>query len=92
MVFGLMFVSSLLLVSLPAAADMFAPSHSCSKPYKPFSFDDEWQASAFKSEVDTYKMCIEDFVEEQEEAVRQHQEAADEAIEEWNNYVRFEMN
>lgn len=71
---------------------MFAPNHSCNKPYKPVSFDDEWQISAFKTEVDLYKDCIEEFVEEQEDAIRNHKQAADEAIEEWNSYVRYEMN
>ena len=43
------------------------------------------------TDVEIYKMCIEDFVEEQNEAIRMHQEAAQEAIDEWNNFVNYEL-
>ncbi len=39
------------------------------------------------SSVESYKSCIKQFVDEQREAARIHQEAANEAIEEWNNFV-----
>jgi len=70
---------------------MFAPSHSCSKPYKPYQFDSDWEVRRFRDEVDDYKRCIGEFVEEQEEAVRAHQDAAQEAIDEWNNFVNYEL-
>lgn len=44
------------------------------------------------SEVESFKQCIEDFVEEQNDASRKHQSAAEEAIDEWNNYVNHELN
>jgi hypothetical protein len=84
---------ALCLTALPvsAQADMFSPSHYCRKPIKPYEFTDEWQISRFKNELQRYKDCISDFVEEQNDAARKHQEAADEAIEEWNSYVRNEL-
>jgi len=75
----------------PVNADMFAPSHYCSKPFKPYSFEDENEISAFQDEVDTYRMCINDFIDEQEEAIRAHQEAMEDAINEWNNFVNYEL-
>lgn len=81
----------LLAASAPTAADMFSPSHSCSKPYKPHKFDDQWALSRFKQDVEAYKHCIADFVDEQNEEAQRHREAAEEAIEEWNNYVNYEL-
>lgn len=81
----------LLLLTGSAQADFFAPSHSCSKPYKPYQFDSEWEVQQFQGEVERYKRCISDFVEEQEDAIRNHQQAAQEAIDEWNNYVNHEL-
>ena len=73
-------------------ADTFTPSHSCSKPYKPYEFNDEWELESFKGEVEAYKQCISDFVDEQNDATRKHKNAAEEAIDEWNNYINYELN
>ena len=75
-----------------ALADSYTPSHYCSKPYKPFEFTSQWEVDSFLSDVENYKSCIEDFVEEQQDAIRKHQSAADEAIDEWNSFVRWELN
>jgi len=81
-----------LCVALPASADSFPPSHSCRKPFKPYKFNSEWEIQQFKDEVERYKRCISDFVDEQNEEARNHQQAAEDAIEEWNRYVKFELN
>jgi len=70
---------------------MFTPSHSCSKPYKPYKFNSEWDIRQFQDDVEDYKQCISDFVEEQDDAVRKHQNAAQEAIDEWNSFVNYEF-
>ena len=57
-------------------ADMFAPSHSCYKPSKPYQFNSEWEVSSFKSEVESYRNCIQNFVEEQNDSIRNHRNAA----------------
>ena len=82
-------------------ADSFTPSHYCSKPtkpYKPYSFSSQWELDSYKiymesfyNDVETYKNCIEDFVEEQNNAVRKHNSAAEEAIDEWNSFVNYEL-
>lgn len=75
-----------------ALADSYTPSHYCSKPYKPFEFNSQWEVDNFFSEVESYKNCIEEFVEEQQNAIRKHQTASEEAIDEWNSFVRWELN
>ena len=86
-------IAAILLVgAVPSAhADIFTPSHSCSKPYKPYEFTSDWEVQNFRNEVEDYERCINDFVEAQEDAIRKHQEAAQDAIDEWNNYVRYEL-
>lgn len=46
----------------------------------------------FKNNVARYKQCISDFADEQNEAVDNHKRAAKTAIDEWNGYVRYELN
>lgn len=83
---------SILLTYIPAKADSYSDSPSCSKPHKPYDFSDEWERDNFFDDVDRYKRCIEDFVEEQNDAIENHQDAANEAIEEWERFVRYELN
>lgn len=85
-------IAIFLITSGNASADTFTPSHFCSKPYKPFQFNSEWERESFINQVRRYKTCIMDFIEEQEDAMQKHQDAADEAITEWNNFVNYELN
>ncbi|MGP0593378.1 hypothetical protein ACTRXD_12715 [Nitrospira sp. T9] len=64
---GIFILIFLLVLEFPANADIFSPSHSCSKPYKPFQFETEADYENFLYQVKNYKACIQDFVEEQEE-------------------------
>jgi hypothetical protein len=84
----------LVLVAFTASlvsSDTFTPSHSCSKPFKPYRFTSQWELDNFNDEVRRFRSCIEDFVEEQEEAIKKHRSAANDAIEEWNRFVRYEL-
>ena len=84
--------SILLLTPLCALSDIFEPSHNCRKPYKPISFSSQWEVDSFMDDVDRYRECIQDFVEEQNKAIKNHSRAADRAIDDWNHFVRFELN
>ena len=84
--------TAILAMAIPVMADRFTPSHSCFKPYKPYQFNDQWELDNFNDEVQRYKRCISDFVDEQNEAAEQDQEAANDAIDEWNNFVNYELN
>ncbi|NGZ98675.1 MAG: hypothetical protein CV089_21605 [Nitrospira sp. WS110] len=79
------------VLAMPGQADMISPSHFCSRPFKPFEFTSPSERELFLLEVEIYKQCITDFVEEQERAVRAHRQAAEEAIEEWNSFVNLEL-
>lgn len=62
--------------------------HSCSKPYKPYSFSSQYDVDSYNASVDRYRRCIEEFVEDQQQAIDDHKRAARDAIEEWNSFVR----
>lgn len=81
----------LVLFVTPTRADMFAPSHGCRKPIKPYAFKTDWDVQNFRSDVDRYRRCIETFVDEQDDAIRKHRAAADDAIDDWNRYVEYEL-
>ncbi|WP_298636668.1 hypothetical protein [uncultured Umboniibacter sp.] len=80
------------LISLPALADMFTPSHACSKPFKPYQFNSQWELDRFNNDVQSYRRCITDFVEEQNDEADRHRNAANDAIDEWNFFLEYELN
>lgn len=73
-------------------ADMFQPSMHCYKPSKPYKFNSKWEVENFNSDVERYKDCIENFVEEQNSGIQKHKDAVNKAIEEWNSFVKYELN
>lgn len=83
----LFMVSASVPIRTARAEDLFVPAPSCRKPVKPLRFTSEWEVDQFMSRVDSYKSCIRQFVNEQLEAARRHQDAANEATEEWNNFA-----
>ena len=85
-------VLSISVLSLPVISDTFTPSHSCSKPYKPYQFNSQRQIDNFNDDVEAYRACISDFVDEQTRASEQHRQAASDAMEDWNQFVQFELN
>jgi hypothetical protein len=69
-------------------------SHDCTKPtkpYKPYSFSDQWQIDSYNSEVDLYNSereryvsCIKEYVENANNDIERIKEKAQEAINEVN--------
>lgn len=84
----------LLLALLPGAAmaDSYTPSHFCVRPFKPHQFNSRGEVEDFMLEVEEYRRCIEEFVDEQNRAAKRHMNAADQAIEDWNSFVVLELN
>jgi hypothetical protein len=83
---------TILLLTFSAQADNNDPSPSCSKPDKPNKFNTQPEVDSFNHDVQQYQRCLYDFVDGQEEAIQKHQRAANDAIDEWNSFVRKELN
>jgi hypothetical protein len=86
-------ISVVLLLAFPPAfafADKVPPTHSCTQPHRPFKFKTEAEVNAYKARVESYRTCINDFVEEQNQAMQKHKDAATRAIEEYNFFVNTE--
>ena len=91
-------VSFLLMATLPAGAEVVytpPPSHNCLRPVRPFEFSSQREMNQFRKDVEAYMNCLKQFVEDQKEAIRRyqevirrHKEAAEAAIEEWNNFAK----
>ena len=60
-------------------ADYFSPSHSCSE---------QWDKSDLY-DVDNFKQCIEDFVDEMNDQASENIGAANYAINDWNSFASY---
>lgn len=80
-------VLAIAATACPAMADTFTPSHSCIQPVKPAQFRNNQEVAMFNNAVSEYKQCISAFVEEHYAIASSHQNAADDAIDEWNNFL-----
>lgn len=69
-----------------ASADIVSPSHQCTEPVLDNTGDDYSQRMR-ALQIEEYKSCIEFFVSEQETAMENHRQAAQKAIEEWNDFA-----
>lgn len=70
-------------------SDWIRPTESCYEPSKPYRFNSQYEIDSYKREIEQYKQCIMDFIEKQKNEAKTHHEAANNAIEKWNNFVRL---
>ena len=70
-------ISIFLLFAPSAQSDYFSPSHNCSEPW---DRNDQY-------DVESFKECIEDFVDEMQDQASEHIEAANDAVSDWNDFA-----
>jgi len=80
-----------LIIPITSLADPYSDSPSCYRPSKPYEFTSQWEVDNFNDEVEAYKTCINDFIDEQRDGIEEHQEAINNAIDDWNNFVNYEL-
>lgn len=85
-------VLGLIVVSIQIAnADSSKPSHDCRKPQKPYSFLGEFEMDMYFNDVKKYKECLSEFIDEQNDSIENHRNAAQEAIDDWETFKRREL-
>ncbi len=81
-----------LLFGTAAVAHEAPSDHGCSAPSRPADEEHDRRWQAFLDDVDTYRACISSYMERQQQAAIAHREAARAAADEWNLFVRDELN
>ncbi len=85
----LLLLLTLIVSQIVLSADSSVPSHHCIKP-KAYAFmDDKKELDSYKTGTQKYKECIQAFVDEQNEAIKNHEKAANSAIKEWNHFTKY---
>ena len=78
----------LFLLPLHSSADSHSPTPFCAEPTKPLLFSPGYYKDRYNNDVLAYKTCLMDFIAEQEKAVKLHKNAADTALQIWNEFVK----
>ena len=87
-----MSVFAFLVLATPLVyADPSAPSHACHSPGKASEIKTQPDADKFNDTVDKYRSCIEGFIRQQDEAIKNHQRALSQATSDWNDLVTNNM-
>lgn len=82
----------LLLPTLAFSQNNSVVSHTCEKPKKPSSYKDFAEFSEFNEDFIRYKKCMNSFINEHEKAMEMHHQAATNAVLEWNQYIKQNVN
>lgn len=85
-------LSSVMAQTPPAQAHLPAPAHGCRAPERPANDQDEARWQRFLSDVDAFRACISTFADDNRAAAQAHEQAANEAVAQWNAFVRRELN
>jgi len=59
---------------------MIYPSPSCSRPYKPYQFNSEWELQSFKDDYERYIRCMQNYIDDAYDDIRQINNAIDDAV------------
>jgi hypothetical protein len=81
-------LATLLLSGSAVYGDTSPPPFKCVKPMKQHDFATEVQVERYRSVVELYRSCLDAFVKEQQKAIEIHRQAAQSAIDDWNEFVR----
>jgi len=86
------FLWLLLLPSMLSAAHSPQPANTCEPPTRPPEDVAEVVWNRFLADVDSYRACISEFVQQNHAASDAHRQAANQATEQWNAYVKSSLN
>lgn len=80
------------LSSLASVAHEATPVPDCQAPVRPPDQQDTARWNAFVDAVDAYRACMNAFIQANHLAASQHREAANQATQAWNAFVRASLN
>lgn len=78
--------------ALPSLADNAPPKHGCAKPEHPGKLASDVRMKGFQKEVNDYRDCINKFALDQKTMSEAHMAAGNKAIDDFNAFVKTEMN
>ena len=77
-----------MVISVSAYADLYEPVPHCYQPSKPLWFASSDYKERYDNDINEYHTCMKKFIQKQEIAAKKHNQAAQDAIAIWNDFVK----
>jgi len=81
----------LLIISLPAFAHDTVTGYTCTKPGKPDQAASLMEKEIFHAQLAIFEGCMFDYIRNQQRQASVHDQAAQTALDEWNNFIQSEL-
>ena len=86
------YLSTLLLVfSIQLSAHESVESNECPPPLNTGRYTSAMEQEIFQAELSIYESCMFEYIREQQELADVHEDAADSALNTWNDYLHLRM-
>jgi hypothetical protein len=90
--FGAAIVVTMLTWAPAAVAHTASADHGCVAPSRPADDQNDLLWQRFLAAVDEFRACISDYAAANRAAAESHRQAADDAVQQWNEFVRTRLN
>ena len=80
-----------LVIATTTFSENFIAYKVFKKPYKPYKFNTPFEENKFFRDVEIYKAEIGKYIEEQDDAIRRHHAAREDAMEQWNDFAKYQL-
>lgn len=77
------------LICLVSSSNCFAEwidQHRCNEPFED-PFPNSFSETTYQLGAQSFKECIEKYIQDQDQAMDEHKEAAEHALKSWNDFV-----
>jgi hypothetical protein len=88
----LLLLAATVVCVTPVRAHDAPPPAGCHAPVRPADEQNDLLWQVFLDDVDDFRQCISDFVQANQAAALVHNQAARQATEAWNGFVRSSLN
>jgi hypothetical protein len=85
-------VAMILFGAVPAVAHTTGPDHGCVAPSRPVDDQNDVLWQRFLAAVDEFRACISGYAAANQAAAETHRQAANDAVAQWNEFVRTRLN
>ncbi|MGK0298058.1 MAG: hypothetical protein ACI9XC_001676 [Gammaproteobacteria bacterium] len=81
----------LLFFSIQLSAHESVKSNECPSPLNTGRYTSDLEQEIFQAELSIYESCMFEYIRKQQKLADVHEDAADSALNTWNDYLRLRM-
>jgi len=76
--------------TFPVNAHEEITAHSCPLPVRPGRITSQWELENYHVQLEIFERCMFEYVKDQQRQAQHHENAAQQAMQEWKSYLRMD--